>query len=46
MLMYMQDDEYKTDQDLVDLLDGLADLIANVASDPELFAGLSGLFDL
>ena len=46
MLMYMQDDEYKTDQDLVDLLDGLADLVINVASNPELFAELAGLFDL
>ena len=46
MLISMQDEEYQTDQDLVDLLDGLADLIANVASDPELFAELAGLFDL
>ena len=45
-LMYMQDDAYKTDQDLVELLDGLGNLITNVASNPQILAELAGIFGM
>ncbi len=42
MLMY-QDEEYKNDQDIANTIAELANLVTNVASNPELFAELTAL---